>query len=75
MTDSDASVGRLWSYRFTTPDEAEIATKDLDGDETAETCARELSKSANAPVVVHRLQKFAQSWEYVTEVDERSEVL
>jgi hypothetical protein len=74
MTDSEVSVGREWSYRFTKPDEVEIATRDLNGDEAAESLARELSKSANTPVVVHRLQRLANSWEYVIEVDERSDI-
>ena len=73
MTDSEASSGRQWSYRFTRPDKSEIATRDLNGDDSAETLARELSTSGDTPVVVHRLQKLADSWEYVTEVDERAE--
>lgn len=71
MTDSEASFGRQWSYRFTRPDESEIATQDLNGDDSAEGLARELSTSGDTPVVVHRLQKLANSWEYVIEVDER----
>lgn len=73
MTDSEASFGRKWSYRFTRPDRSEIATQDLNGDDSAETLARELSTSGDTAVVVHRLQKLANSWEYVTEVDERAE--
>jgi hypothetical protein len=72
MTDANPSSGREWSYRFTQPDEVEIATRDLNNDDAAEALARELSKSANTPVTVHRLQRLANSWEYVTEVDERS---
>jgi hypothetical protein len=71
MTDSEASFGHQWSYRFTQPDEVEIATRELDSDLSAHALARELSKSANTPVIVHRLQKAANSWEYVIEVDER----
>lgn len=73
MTDSEASSGRSWSYRFTQPDGIEIATRDLNGDDAAETLARELSSSVDTPVIVQRLQKLANSWEYVTEVDERPE--
>lgn len=74
MTDSEPSFGREWSYRFTQPDGVEIATRDLNGDDTAESLARDLSKSTGAPVIVHRLQRLANSWEYVVEVDERSNV-
>ncbi len=73
MTEPEPSV-REWSYRFTQPDGAQIAMRDLSGDESAETVARELSKSGGVPVIVHRLQKLANSWEYVTEVDERSDI-
>jgi hypothetical protein len=71
MTESEPSVGRQWSYRFRQPDGVEIATRDLNGDNAAETLARELSKSAGGPVIVHRLQRLANSWEYVAEVDAR----
>ncbi len=47
--------------------------RDLNGDATAETLARELSKSGDVPVIVHRLERLANSWEYVAEVDERSD--
>jgi hypothetical protein len=73
MTESEPSSGREWSYRFTQPDGVEITTRDLSGDDTAETLAKELSKSGSVPVIVHRLQKLARSWEYVLEVDERSD--
>jgi hypothetical protein len=73
MTDSEPSPGRAWSYRFTRPDGGEIATRDLNSDDSAEACARDLSKSEHSPVTVHRLQKAAKSWEYVIEVDERSD--
>ncbi len=74
MTESESSLGREWSYRFTQPDGVEIAVRDLNGDDTAETLARELSKSGDVPVIVHRLQRLANSWEYVAEVDERSDI-
>lgn len=73
MTESEPSLGREWSYRFTQPDGVEIAMRDLNGDATAETLARELSKSGDVPVIVHRLERLANSWEYVAEVDERSD--
>lgn len=72
MTDSGASPGREWSYRFTQPDGVELTTRDLDSDHAATSVAREFSTSAGTPVIVHRLQRLANSWEYVTEVDERS---
>jgi hypothetical protein len=71
MTESEPSHGREWTYRFRQPDGVEIAVQDLNGDDAAERVARELSKSAGAPVIVQRLQKAANSWEYVIEVDER----
>jgi hypothetical protein len=74
MTESVPSAGREWSYRFTQPDGVEIAVRDLEGDDRAETEARELSKSGGVPVRVHRLQRLANSWEYVTEVDERPDI-
>jgi hypothetical protein len=74
MTDADATPGPVWSYRFIQPDETEIATKDLGSDGAAEAAARDLSKSTNTPVIVHRLQRAAGSWEYVIEVDERSDI-
>jgi hypothetical protein len=74
MTETGPSFGREWSYRFTRPDGLEIALRDLNGDDTAETLAKELSKSAGTPVIVHRLQRAASSWEYVAEVDERPDI-
>jgi hypothetical protein len=74
MTVSEPSSGREWRYRFTQPDGVEIAIRDLNGDGAAETQARDLSKSGGTPVIVHRLQKLANSWEYVVEVDERSDI-
>ncbi len=71
MTDSEPSFDREWSYRFTQPDGTEITTRELKGDDDAEALARDLSKSSGIPVVVHRLQRLANSWEYVIEVDER----
>lgn len=68
---TDAAAAPQWSYRFTRPDEAEIAVRDLGSDAAATAVARELSRSGNTPVVVHRLQKAANSWLYVSEVDER----
>jgi hypothetical protein len=74
MPESEVPAGREWSYRFTQPGGVEIAARDLNGDETAVSVARELSTSAGTPVIIHRLQRLADSWEYVTEVDERPDV-
>ena len=70
MTDRDPSGGRTWRYRFTRPGEIEIETRELEGDEAAEAYARELSKSQQTAVVVHRWH--GVSWEYLTEADEGS---
>jgi hypothetical protein len=74
MTESEPSSPREWSYRFTQPDGVEIAARDLDSDVTAENLARELSKSGGVPVIVHRLHRAANSWEYIVEVDERPDM-
>lgn len=71
MTESQSASGHEWTYRFTQPGGDEIETRDLDGDGAAESLAREFSKSGSVPVIVHRLQRLANSWEYVIEVDER----
>jgi hypothetical protein len=70
MTDAEPNFGKTWRYRFASPGDVEIETRDLDADETAETHARELSDSMQTPVVVQRWH--GVSWEYVTEADERS---
>lgn len=71
MTDAEPSVGRLWKYRFSQPDGVEVETAELSGDDTAAAWARELSKSKNASIVIHRHSGHVDAWEYVTEVDER----
>ncbi len=63
------SGGNTWLYRFSQPGGIEIETRQLDGDETAEEIARELSKSQEVPVVIERHNHV--DWEYVTEADER----
>ena len=72
MTDQEPSPARTWRYRFSRPDETEVETRDLDGDPTAEACGRDLSKSGETPIVIHRHSAHVDAWEYVTEVDERS---
>ncbi len=58
-------------YRFCRPpDEAEIETRELAGDEAAEAYARELSRAQGCPVVIQRLHGHVD-WRYLTEVDER----
>ncbi len=71
MSDADTSSGKLWSYRFSKPGGSVIGTGEFNGDDTAETRARELSKSNAAPIVIHRHSGHIDAWEYVTEVDER----
>jgi hypothetical protein len=72
MTDVEPSFARLWNYRFSQPDGTEVETAEFNGDDTAETRARELSKSNDAPIVIHRHSGHIDAWEYLTEVDERS---
>ena len=57
-----------WRYRFARPGDVEIETRDFEGDDAADTYARQLSKSLQSPVVIQRWH--GVSWEYVTEADE-----
>lgn len=70
MTDTEPSSARTWQYRFSRPGHIEVETRELGGDDPAETHARELSKAQDSPIVIERHDHVA--WEYVTEVDERS---
>jgi hypothetical protein len=69
MTDTGPSSGRTWRYRFSLPGGEEIEVRELNGNDTAEAYARELSKARRAPVTIqyHDLV----DWVYVTEVDQR----
>ncbi|MHB1535520.1 MAG: hypothetical protein ACYC1D_13110 [Acidimicrobiales bacterium] len=69
MTDTEPSSARTWLYRFSRPGDIEIETQELNGDDTAETHARELSKAQVTPIVIKRHDHV--DWQYVTEVDER----
>jgi len=69
MTEARPSPGRTWLYRFSRPGGIEIETRELSGDEAAETAARQLSKAQEVPVIIARHDHV--DWEYVTEVDER----
>ena len=69
MTDTEPSLGRTWLYRFSRPGDIEIETRQLNGDETAQTYARDLSKAQETPITIKRHDHV--DWEYVTEVDER----
>jgi hypothetical protein len=71
MTDVEPSSRKLWSYRFSQPGGSVVETGDFSGNDTAETRARELSKSNETPIVIHRHSAHVDAWEYVTEVDER----
>jgi hypothetical protein len=71
MTDVGSSSNRLWTYRFSQPGGTVVETGEFNGDDTAETRARELSISNDVPVVIHRKSAHVDAWEYVTEVDER----
>ncbi len=70
MTDAQPQQGRTWRYRFSRPGDIEIELSELDGDDAADSHARELSKSLQSPVVVQRWH--GVSWEYVIEADETS---
>lgn len=71
MTDAEPSVGPLWRYQFSQPDDTVVETGEFNDDESAEARARELSKSKASPIVVKRHSAHVDSWVYVTEVDER----
>jgi hypothetical protein len=71
MTDVEPSFGRLWRYQFSQPGGTVLETGEFNGDDTAETRGRELSKSNASPIVVERHSRHVDAWEYVTEVDER----
>jgi len=70
MTDLGPSSGQTWRYRFSQPGGVEIETHEFNDDDAAETHARELSKSKEVPVIVHRLHGDVD-WRYLTEADER----
>lgn len=72
MTNTEQSSGKLWSYRFSKPGGSVVGTGDFNSDDTAETRGRELSKSNDVPIVIHRHSGHVEAWEYVTEVDERA---
>ena len=71
MTDKEPSPGKLWNYRFSQPGGTVVETGEFKCDDTAETRARELSKSSESPIIIHRHSGHVDAWEYVTEVDER----
>jgi hypothetical protein len=68
VTDTE-SAGRSWRYRFSQPGDIEIEIRDLNGDDAAETYARELSTAQQIPIIIKRHDHV--DWEYLTEVDER----
>lgn len=69
MADTEPSFAKTRNYRFSRPGGVEIETGDFNGDDAAETHARELSKSQQAPIIIDR--KSVVDWDYITEVDER----
>lgn len=70
MTDTEPSFDRTWLYRFSRPGDIEVETRELNGDDTAETYARELSTAQETSIIIKRHDHV--DWEYVTEVDERA---
>ena len=72
MTDTGPPTIKQWLYRFAQPDETVVETAEFPHDEAAEDRARELSKSKETPIVVHRHSAHVDGWEYVTEVDRRA---
>jgi len=69
MTNTGTSGAKTWRYRFALPDNTELEIQEFTSDDAAETYARTLSKSNDAPVKIGRHDLV--DWEYVTEVDER----
>jgi hypothetical protein len=69
MTDTEPPSGRTWRYRFSLPDGEEIEICELNGNDTAEQYARELSKARQVPIVIQYHD--VVDWVYVTEVDQR----
>ncbi len=74
MTDAQAPTGPSWRYQFTTAEGGEIATASFADDGAAETWARDRSKADDIAIVIRRHSAHVDSWEYVTEVDERSAI-
>jgi hypothetical protein len=71
VTNTGPSSDKLWNYRFSRPDDSEVGTGQFNSDAAAEEQARELSKTDESPIVIHRHSAHVDAWEYVTEVDER----
>lgn len=70
MSETGPASGATWRYRFSKPGGVEVETRELDGDDAAESYAIELSKDQDSPIVVHRLIR-DEDWRYLTEADER----
>jgi hypothetical protein len=71
MTETQSSSGSVWRYQFSEPGDTVVEEGEFDGDDSAETRARDLSRSKSTPIVVKRHNAHVDSWVYVTEVDER----
>jgi hypothetical protein len=69
MTDTAPPSGKTWLYRFSRPGDAEIETRELNGDDAAEAYARGLPVAQETPIVIQRHDHV--DWEYVTEIDDR----
>lgn len=70
MADPTAQPGPTHRYRFSLPDDEEVETGEFADDAAADTRAREISRSKDQPIVIHRLRGHVD-WEYVTEADAR----
>jgi hypothetical protein len=70
MTDVQPPSDRLRRYRFSRPGGVDVETRELNGDDAAESWARELSRSNVVPIIIRR-HRGLDDWEYITEVDER----
>lgn len=60
-----------WTYRFVGDDGSVLEMAELADDRAAEDHGRDVSRQRNALVKVERRSRHVESWEYVTEADER----
>ncbi len=73
MTDVEP---RNYSFLVRSEDEAvevELERHEFNGDDTAESWGRELSKKHKSPIVIKRHSAHVDAWEYIGEVGEKAE--
>lgn len=71
METSASGPAVTWTYRFVGDDGSVLETVELADDRAAEDHGRDVSRRENALVKVERRSRHVESWEYVTEADER----